>query len=273
MSASVVQSLNKQRNLSRCGILICAGIELAAVAIMFAVSKPLGLAIGLIAFISYFVFSRIAKKRFSQRCARSQALSSLGLTDPHYLGRQEITAEDLLKTGLLPDFGPLDKPLCQHALTGAFAGVDLQLCEITFGYPEGKKHVFTSGVFAQFALANAVEEPMVFAGAMPFKRALVCSSYAHAGLKLTAAGGKKAGWHAWTASGSMPPEALCARFAALAAAADGRAVLSLKGDRAYAFFYGHFYTGVYPLGEEITAAQLLTPLFPALLQLTELAKA
>lgn len=265
------QTLNKKRNFYRALTMICLCVEILAVVLMFTVHKPLGLAVGLIAFVVYFVITRVGKRKINDEVARIQT-RNLGMENFKYIGRQEVDKHKLAAAELLPSRYALDTPVYQHVATGSLRGRDLTVGEITLSFPKqaGKQgREFNNGAFVMTTLKEKVKTPMVLLGNKPFMVGLTREDYAKDGYTQCPIGGKGKGWYAFTPGNDIPDEKILAAWEALAADCGGQAALAVRGKTVYAFFCSRFTTDTFQLSEEITDADLKKKVFTYLPRLAD----
>jgi len=260
------EQMNKKRNLFRTLTMICLCVEILAVVLLFTSQQALGLAIGLLSFVAYFVVTRLGKRKINDLVARAQ-MKNLGLENDQYLGRQPVDKQKLAASELLPSRYVLDTPVFQHAVRGHMKGREITVGEVTLSFPrrEGKQgREFNNGAFVMTQLKEKVKTPVVLLGNKPFMVSLTREDYAKDGYTQCPVGGKNKGWYAFTPGNEIPDEKLLSAWEKLSAAANGQAALAVRGKTVYAFFCSLFTTDLFQLSEEITDADLKKRVFPHL---------
>jgi len=231
-----------------------------------------GVAVGLVVLIGGAAAKSRLKKSFVEDCSHMQTMQALGLKNAQYLGESKQEPQWLHETHLLPSTAVVTQPLVLHAVQGEAHGTQLWMGEVTFGCNEnGKKAAtYSSGVLVKAPLRRPVADKALFLGRYAFKHAALRAEYEKDGLRLSPAGGKEKGWYALTEGAVSPDGALCEKWDAVCAAAKNRAALYVEGEQLAAYFYGSFYTGEFPLEEEVTAGTLKRHAFAAIVPLMEL---
>jgi len=275
MTKTDVAALNRRRQLVRYFPLGIAVLELAAVLLIMAGVRAVGMALGLVVLAGGFVVKLRIKKNYTETCCRLQTLSALPVTESEYLGESKETAEWLQKTHLLPASAVVTQPLVLHGIKGKMRGMEMQLGEMTFGCHEnGKKAAtYSSGVLVRVPLAQPVQEKVLFLGKYAFKHAALRAEYEKDGMRLSPAGGKEKGWYALTAGAVSPSDSLCEKWDAVCTAAKQRAALYAGENELVAFFNGQFYTGEFAIDEELTESVFRKHSFTAIIPLLELVEA
>ncbi len=110
-------------------------------------------------------------------------------------------------------------------------------------------------------------------GRYALKHAAWRAEYEKDGLRLSPAGGKEKGWYALTKGAVSPDEKLLEKWDAVCETAKMRAAMHVSGNELAAFFNGQFYTGEFPLEEEVTESMFRKHSFAAIVPLMELVEA
>ena len=247
-------------------VMASAAVELGAVALMFAVNRGAGLALGIAAMIAYFAVTRLCRRRYSDLCAKTQTLHGLPLENMTYKNRDCQMVDTMKACGLLPQVLEVDMPLCLNAVTGTYQGIPVEMAEATFGCigENQKKRVFNSGVALRLPLRQAVETPVMLIGNRPFHHTVTRKSYEADGWKMAPVGGKAKGWYAFTPQGTTPDKDLLDRWDTLCTKLEGKVIVSLREKELCAFFVSSFYTDRYAINEPVDEAELKKCLFPYL---------
>ena len=267
-----VAALNRKRTILRYSSIAVAAIDLIAILmIMMGLQLP-GVIIGLAALVGGAIFKSRGKKAFGEECCRLQTIQALGLKDGKYLGEKKETEDFMYGTHLVPSSSVLMQPLLLHAINGKMKGIELQIAEITIGCREANKKqpTYSSGVLVRATLDKPCKDAALLLGRYAFKHAALRAEYEKDGLRLSPAGGKEKGWYALTEGAVSPDEALLEKWEAVCTASKQRAALYVGGNELTAFFNGQFYTGEFPLDEEVTESMLKRHSFAAIVPLVEL---
>lgn len=267
--------MNKKRNLVRYSSVAVAAIDLVAILLIMGGMQLPGIMIGMAALIGGAVFKRKGKKAYQEECCRLQTEKALGLRDLQYQGECKETEEFVRNTHLLPASSVLVQPLLMHAASGKLCGLPVQIAEATIGcHEEGKRQpTYSSGVMVRVTLEKAYPDTALLLGRYAFKHAALRAEYEKDGLRLSPAGGKEKGWYALTPGAVSPSDALLERWDAVCEAVKMRAAMYVSGNELVAFFNGQFYTGEFPLEEEVTEGMFKKHSFAAIVPLMELVEA
>lgn len=260
---NAIKRLNGIRNKYRHLIMAILAVEVVAFVLIVCGQGLAGVLLGVVTMVGYFAMKRVGKHRFDEACAQTQAEATLGLSDMVYEGTLLFDGSELHKSGLVSSALKIDSTMRRHALKGTRDGVPVEMSEITFGvvYPGQNRHEFNAGVMISAPMAMAVDTPVLLLGHNSFRHKLIRKEYEDDGWKLCPVGGKARGWFVFTPDGSVPAQELLDRLDALNQGAENKVAVSIRKGRATAFFMSSFYTDRYPLGEEVTAAQLRKPQF------------
>lgn len=265
-------ALNRKRNMVRYSSIAVAVVDLAAILMIMMGWQLPGAVIGLSALIGGAVYKRKGKKAYQEECCRLQTLQALGLKDAVYKAEEKKTADWLRQTCLVPASSQLTEPVLWHAVTGQMRDAQTEIAEITMGCYENKKKqpTYSNGVFVRVALQKPVEHAALLLGRYAFKHAALRAEYEKDGLRLSPVGGKEKGWYALTKGAVSPDAALLEHFDAICTVAKHRVAIYVAGNELVAFFNGQFYTGEFPLEEEVTEGMFRKHSFAAIVPLMEL---
>lgn len=270
-----IAALNKKRNCVRYSSIAVAAVDLTAVLMIMGGLRLPGAIIGLAALVGGAVYKRKGKKAYQEECCRQQTEKALGLGDMQYLGERRETEAFVRDTHLLPASAVLMPPLLLHAASGKMRALPVEIAEATIGCREENKKqpTYSSGVLVRVTLDKAYPDTALMLGRYAFKHAALRAEYEKDELRLSPAGGKEKGWYALTPGAVSPAEPLLEKWHAVCEAAKMRAALYVSGNELAAFFNGQFYTGEFPLEEEVTEGMLRKHSFAAIVPLMDLAEA
>lgn len=270
-----ISALNKKRNLVRYSSVAVAAVDLVAILLIMGGIQLPGIIIGMAALIGGAVLKRKGKKSFQEECCRLQTEKALGLRNLQYQGECKETEEFLHSLHLVPASACVTQPLLLHAASGKLCGLPAQIAEATIGcHEEGKRQpTYSSGVLVRVTMEKAYPDAALMLGRYAFKHAALRAEYEKDGLRLSPAGGKEKGWYALTSGAVSPADELLEKWHAVCEAAKMRAALYVGGNELVAFFNGQFYTGEYPLEEEVTEGMFKKHSFAAIVPLMELLEA
>lgn len=270
-----IAALNRKRNTVRYSSIAVAAVDLVAIVMIMGGLRLPGAIIGLAALIGGAIYKRKGKKAYQEECCRRQTLQALGLAEAAYIGEKKETTDWMQSARLTPASAVLTEPLLMHAVKGQLRGTPVTISEVTFGCQEnGKRQMtYSSGVLVRAELKKDVQMPALLLGRYAFKHAALRAEYEKDGLRLSPAGGKEKGWYALTEGAVSPDEKLLNKWDAVCEAAKMRAALSVHGTEMVAFFNGQFYTGEFPLEEEVTEGMFRKHSFAAIVPLAELIEA
>lgn len=255
---NVIRQLEGMRNGYRRLIFAILAVELAAFVLIVAGQGLLGVLLGIVTMVAYFVVKHVSKHRYDEACAKAQAEATLGLTDMVYEGALNFDGSELHRCGMVSSALKIDSTMRRHALKGQRDGVPVKMSEITFGvvYPGQNRHEFNTGVMISAPMTMQVDKPVLLLGHNSFRHKLIRKEYEDDGWKLCPVGGKARGWFVFTPDGTATDQALLDRLDALNQGAENKVAVSIRNGKAKAFFMSSFYTDRYALGEPVTAAEL-----------------
>lgn len=267
-----IAALNKKRNMLRYSAIAVAALELLAIVMMLGGVKLPGLLLGLAVFIGGVVYKRKGRKAYEAECCRYQTLGALGVKDAQYTDQIKMDESWMHQTHLLPASANTMQPLLLHHVKGTLRGLKVEIAEMTFGCTEENKKqpTYSSGVLVRAHLPSAGQKRVLLLGRYAFKHAALRNEYEKDGLRLSPAGGKEKGWYALTDGAVSPDAMLLDKWQAVCDAAKMRAALYIEDGCATAFLNGSFYTGEFPLEEEITQSTFKRHTCTALIPLMEM---
>lgn len=267
-----IAALNKQRKILRYVSLAVAGVEIVAIMMILGGVKLPGLLLGLAALIGGAAYKRKGRKAYEEECCRYQTLGALGVMDAQYTDRIKMGENWMHQTHLLPASAQTTQPLLLHHIKGTLHGMKVEIAEMTFGCQEANKKqpTYSSGVLVRADLPAAGQKRVLLLGRYAFKHAALRNEYEKDGLRLSPAGGKEKGWYALTDGAVSPDETLLNKWQSVCDTAKMRAALYVEDGCATAFLNGSFYTGEFPLEEEVTQSSFKRHTCTALVPLMEM---
>lgn len=273
MNSVNIAALNRKRKVIRYSSIAVAAVDLAAILMIMMGWQLSGAVIGLAALIGGAVFKRKGKKAFEEECCRLQTLRALGVADGAYMPEEKKTADWLRNTHLVPSSSQLTEPVLWHGVKGQLRGAAVEIAEMTMGCQESNKKqaTYSSGVYVRTKMDKPVENPVLLLGKFAFKHAALRAEYEKDGLRLSPVGGKEKGWYALTEGAVSPDAALLEKFDEVCSVAKHRVAMYLAGDELVAFFNGQFYTGEFPLEEDVTEGMFKKHSFAAIVPLMAMA--